>query len=189
MTTKTVTTGAEKAVPPKNEFKIESVDSATLAEMEFKREWLIKNILVIDQPGVIGGPMKSMKTSTMLDMAISIGTGKPFLGRFPVPVQRRVACSATIKLASSDNYQIAVTSHGTFRQKCHSPYVDGSFWRNVTSTSTGTYVKLLIVANAISNCRPTPMLRLRPEGQVLPPGISPSGCGYFSKTASSMASR
>jgi replicative DNA helicase len=40
---------------------------------------------------VIGGPKKTLKTSILLDMAISLATGSPFLGHFPVPDPVRVA--------------------------------------------------------------------------------------------------
>src|SRR5262249_4006653 len=48
-------------------------------------------VLVAGQPGVIGGPKKTLKTPFAVDLAISIGTGTRFLGRFPVPPKKRVA--------------------------------------------------------------------------------------------------
>lgn len=41
----------------------------------------IPGILRADQPALIGGALKAMKTSTTLDLAISLATGTPFLGR------------------------------------------------------------------------------------------------------------
>lgn len=67
------------------------MDSKTFAAMRYNPQWLIENILVKGQPAVIGGPKKSLKTSLAMDLAISIGTGTPFLGKFPVPRPRRVA--------------------------------------------------------------------------------------------------
>ncbi len=64
--------------------------ATTFNRTEFRLQWLIKRILVAGQPAVVGAPKKSMKTSTMVDMAVSLAAGLPFLGSFdvhePVPV-------------------------------------------------------------------------------------------------------
>ena len=87
-----------KATQPKSmdevnnaECHFEVMDSSALNKATFPREWLINRILVLNQPGVIGGPKKTLKTSLMVDMAISISSGKPFLGYFQVPRRRSVA--------------------------------------------------------------------------------------------------
>lgn len=67
------------------------IDSATFAAKTYHQEWLVENILVSGQPCVVGGPGKAMKTSLVLDLAISLGSGTPFLGKFEVPEARRVA--------------------------------------------------------------------------------------------------
>ncbi|MBL8796595.1 MAG: AAA family ATPase [Planctomycetia bacterium] len=56
------------------------------AQTEFKLDWLVRNVLVAGQPAIVGGPSKAMKTSVMIDLAVSIGAGgdAKFLGRFPV---------------------------------------------------------------------------------------------------------
>jgi hypothetical protein len=66
------------------------VSSSALCAPVAPPEWLIKGVLVAGQPAVLGGPMKTLKTSILIDMTISIGTGNWFLGRFPVPRARRV---------------------------------------------------------------------------------------------------
>ncbi len=53
--------------------------------------WLINGVLLEGQPTIVGGPMKTLKTSILIDMTVSLGTGTSFLGRFPVPRPMRVA--------------------------------------------------------------------------------------------------
>jgi replicative DNA helicase len=67
------------------------MDSGAFSQATFPREWLIDRILVLGQPGVVGGPKKVLKTSIIVDMVVSLGSGRPFLGRFAVPRRRRVA--------------------------------------------------------------------------------------------------
>jgi hypothetical protein len=67
------------------------IDSESFARARYPRDWLVEGILMSGQPGVLGGPQKTRKTSLAVDLAVSLGTGKPFLGRFPVPQARRVA--------------------------------------------------------------------------------------------------
>jgi RecA-family ATPase len=67
------------------------IKSADLEQRCAKREWLVENVLIRGQPGVIGGPPKSLKTSIAIDLAISLGTASPFLGTFNVPHIRNVA--------------------------------------------------------------------------------------------------
>ncbi len=66
----------------------------TVAEMKAKTPdvtMLIDNIMVEGQPMVIGGPPKSLKTTLLLDLAVSLGTGTPFLDMFAVSKPQAVA--------------------------------------------------------------------------------------------------
>ena len=70
-------------------------DSARFAAAEYKTEWLVQRVLVRDQPMIYGGPKKSLKTNTLIDLALALGDpgrdgpGK-FLGHFVVPRPARV---------------------------------------------------------------------------------------------------
>jgi replicative DNA helicase len=83
--------GATKPSGGAAEYQIESMNSDAFNTATFPRDWLIDRILVSGQPGVVGGAKKTLKTSMVVDMAVSIGSGTPFLGHFPVPKCRRVA--------------------------------------------------------------------------------------------------
>lgn len=78
-------------VLPSMQYAADFIDSAAFDALEIKHEWLIRGIMVANQPAIVGGPKKSLKTSLMIDLAISLGSGSPFLGNFDVPRHFRVA--------------------------------------------------------------------------------------------------
>jgi DnaB-like helicase N terminal domain/AAA domain len=67
------------------------VDSAQFAAADYSREWLVRGLLVRGQPAGMGGPKKSLKTSVLVDLALSLGAARPFLRVFFVPRRCRVA--------------------------------------------------------------------------------------------------
>src|SRR5437763_649368 len=72
-------------------FEFRPRDSATFARERHSLVWLVEQVLVAGQPAVLGGPKKSLKTSLAVDLAIAVGSGTPFLGKFAVPAAARVA--------------------------------------------------------------------------------------------------
>ncbi|MBA4017300.1 MAG: hypothetical protein C0483_09015 [Pirellula sp.] len=52
---------------------------------DYRQTFIIERILTQDEPAVIGGPRKTLKTSLSVDLAVSIASGQPFLGKFRVP--------------------------------------------------------------------------------------------------------
>ena len=79
-----------KATPQPPAFT-QLLSSADLLAMDLRPEFLVKGILVKGAPCIIGGRSKVLKTSLAVDLAISLGSGKPFLGRFEVPKPVKVA--------------------------------------------------------------------------------------------------
>jgi len=60
------------------------ISSTDLATQSYKLDYLIDDTLVAGQPCIIAGPKKALKTSIIVDMAVSLASGHPFLGRFTV---------------------------------------------------------------------------------------------------------
>jgi len=76
--------------PDRRGYHFGAMDSAKFAVADFRPTWLVRKLLVRGQPGVIGGPTKGMKTSIVVDLALSLATATPFLGTFPVSNPYRV---------------------------------------------------------------------------------------------------
>ncbi len=73
-----------------NRYTIKGTTAAELCKKNIVREYIIENLLVANEPGIIGGPSKTLNTSVGLDLAVSISTGKPFLNEFKVERPKRV---------------------------------------------------------------------------------------------------
>ncbi len=87
-----VVTSALPPAPPSYQFKCSGwITSEKFASGDFRPTWLIKRVLVQGQPAVLGGPKKTLKTNILLDLALSLATRSPFLGKFEVAGNFRVA--------------------------------------------------------------------------------------------------
>lgn len=65
--------------------------SKELATSDFRIEYLVDNVIPVGEPGLIAGRSKSLKTTIAIDLATSVTSGLPFLGRFPVKRRGRAA--------------------------------------------------------------------------------------------------
>ncbi len=64
-------------------FPIMTMDEIFNSKMT-REPYLIEGILVMGQPCVMAGPEKTLKTSLMLDLAVSLASDSPFLDRYEV---------------------------------------------------------------------------------------------------------
>jgi len=59
------------------------VRACDLPQRAEEARWLVEDLWPLQGVGIIGGAAKSYKTWMALDLAVSVGTGTPCLGRFP----------------------------------------------------------------------------------------------------------
>lgn len=64
--------------------------TALLNEPEAPVQWLIQEVWPVDCYGAVVAPPKAGKSWLLLDMAVSVATGTPFLGHYPVEEPRKV---------------------------------------------------------------------------------------------------
>ena len=67
------------------------VSLEALTSGTYSHNWLIKNVLVEGSPMIVGGPKKALKTSILLDLAVSLGIGESCDVPQPPSVPRREA--------------------------------------------------------------------------------------------------
>ncbi|APZ96932.1 AAA family ATPase [Fuerstiella marisgermanici] len=53
-------------------------------------QWLVRDIFSADQPTIFGAKQKSLKTTLLTDLAVSLASGFPWLNRFEIPQAFRV---------------------------------------------------------------------------------------------------
>jgi len=83
------------------------ITSKELASGSYTTEFLIEGAMVAGQPMLISGPKKALKTSFIVDAAVSLATGGYFLGRLPV----NKACRVTVMSGESGLATLQETAH------------------------------------------------------------------------------
>lgn len=53
-------------------------------------EWLVQDVISCDQPTIFGAKQKTLKTTLVNDLAVSLSTGLPWLNRFEIPRKQRI---------------------------------------------------------------------------------------------------
>lgn len=76
--------------PPTCRVRFERISCEQLASRDYRVEYLIEGALVARQPMILFGPPKTLKTSLIVDAAVSLATATPFLGKHEVPRAARV---------------------------------------------------------------------------------------------------
>ncbi|HEV3142430.1 MAG TPA: AAA family ATPase [Gemmataceae bacterium] len=109
-------TQSENATDSILAFRWEAIDSARFFAADYRPQWLVEETMVAGQPGVVGGPQKTLKTSIVIDMAISLASGTAWLGKFHCPRVKRVA------VASGESGQFALQE--TARRICAAKGID-----------------------------------------------------------------
>lgn len=71
-------------------FRLNFITTEEFFKREYKFEWLIQSLWLKSMPGAFAGPIKSLKTTLLIDLGISLATATPFLGRWAVPKPTRM---------------------------------------------------------------------------------------------------
>lgn len=78
-----------KKATPTNEIRLESF-SEVMSNLKSSPGWQIPGFWMKHSHGIVAGEPKSFKTTLVMDLAMSIASGKPFLGKYPVEEQGKV---------------------------------------------------------------------------------------------------
>lgn len=77
-------TNAQREAISAPEISYARITAAELDDADYKLEYLIEDTLTVGQPAIIAGGKKCLKTNVIIDAALSLATGSPFLGQLAV---------------------------------------------------------------------------------------------------------
>jgi hypothetical protein len=90
-----------RALPLLDSPPFDVVQAAQLETACGQNPWLIDQLWMSEAVGILGGPPRAYKTWLALEMAVSVASGQPCLGMFPVPQPGPVLLYAAEDSASS----------------------------------------------------------------------------------------
>ena len=102
-----------------------------------EEEWLINGILAPGQPCIVGGPSKAMKTSLLCDLAVSIASGKPFLGKYQSQQAKVLFISGESGRTALKNTLGAIMRRRNVSAEAIEEHLRVSFHLPLLSTDTG----------------------------------------------------
>ena len=73
---------SEQRVKTRHRVKFEAVTASSLAATRDHTTYIVEDILVDGQPGIVAGPRKTLKTSFVVDLALRVSMAGEFLGHF-----------------------------------------------------------------------------------------------------------
>jgi hypothetical protein len=101
-----------------DKFQTHKQGGIDLMDNQEEHEFLVDDMMVRNEPMVIGGPTKCLKTTIALELAMSIASGHPFLDRFEVkrPCKTLFISGESGKLTIRDTMKQIVASRGYDRE-------------------------------------------------------------------------
>jgi hypothetical protein len=76
-----VSTGSSITVRQTNGPDFGFIDSTTFAERKYESHWLVPYVLKQNQPCIVAGPSKTLKTTFLVELSVSLASGKPLWNR------------------------------------------------------------------------------------------------------------
>ncbi len=82
--------GTRQSAVPTKQIDLQIMTASQFAEANFTVNYLIEDVAVAGQGGIISGRFKTFKTTIACEMAVALASGSPFLGKFAIPTPENV---------------------------------------------------------------------------------------------------